>query len=85
LLDLFNSYRPKNRDVPNSVVGTLELLDRQLDRELVDYKKVIAADADGEPEQPVTSPRASPVTNAGDSGRLPAGPTPGNSAEHRAT
>jgi hypothetical protein len=44
LHDLFNSYRPRNRDVPDEVVQALPVLDGQLDKELVQYKSAQAAD-----------------------------------------
>ena len=69
LLDLFNSYRPKNQRVPNSVVGTLKLLDKQLDTELVDFEAVVAADADDGPDDDPGAPR--PPAPGRDTGRAP--------------
>lgn len=83
LIDLFNSYRPKNRRVPNSIVGTLELLDRQLDRELADYTKVIAAEADESAEEKGSVAVGPPPVP--DMGRPPAPLQPGNFAEQRVT
>jgi hypothetical protein len=80
LIDFFNSYRPKSRQVPNSVVGTLKLLDQQLDKELVDYAKVVAADADDLEERDDNAASAQPARDrsAGPPSPLP----PGNGAEH---
>ena len=54
LIDLFNSYRPRNRKVPDEVVGSLRVLDEQLDRELIPYSRVLAAEdaTDSEPRPP---------------------------------
>jgi hypothetical protein len=41
---LFNRYRPRNRTIPDEVVGALQVLDRQLETELVPYEKVLAAE-----------------------------------------
>lgn len=80
LLDLFNTYRPKSKTVPNSVVGTLQLLDSQLDKELVDYAKVAAADSDADEDssssdQAVVSQSSERVSIRGE----------GSSPEKRAT
>jgi hypothetical protein len=45
LHDLFNAYRPRNRDVPDEEVQALAVLDAQLDSELVPYQAVQAAEA----------------------------------------
>jgi hypothetical protein len=54
LIEMFNSYRPRNRKVPDEVVGSLRVLDEQLDRELIAYSNVLAAEdaTDSEPRQP---------------------------------
>lgn len=66
LIDLFNSYRPRNRPVPDEVAQSLEILDGQLDRELVPYAKIVAErnaeDAQGLPEAPRRIP---PIVNVG--------------------
>jgi hypothetical protein len=75
LLKLFNSYRPKNRPVPNSITGTLQLLDQMLDKELVDFKKVVAADADEGPDDDLSATSMPPPVPSQDvqrtDGRLP--------------
>lgn len=44
LIDLFNTYRPRNKEIPAEVVESLAVLDVQLDRELVPYATVMAAE-----------------------------------------
>lgn len=44
LNELFNSYRPRNRQVPDEVVGAVKILDQQLDKELAQYKLAIQGD-----------------------------------------
>ena len=47
---LFNRYRPRNRTIPDEVVGALQVLDGQLEKELVPFSKVLAAElGDGPP------------------------------------
>jgi hypothetical protein len=59
LIELFNRYRPKNRKVPDELIGPLEVLDKQLDQELVDYAKVLAAEVSESAESaPPPQPRA---------------------------
>lgn len=41
---LFNSYRPRSRQIPDEVVESLAILDDQLDQELVPFEKVLAAE-----------------------------------------
>ena len=84
LIDLFNSYRPKSRQVPNSVVGTLKVLDQQLDRELVDYAKVIAADSD-DAEEPGEVLSAMPTPARDRPSEQTPKPLPTGNSEHRAT
>ena len=56
LNDLFNRFRPRSRSVPDEVVGPLQVLDAQLDRELVEYAKVVAAEAAEDASEPIESP-----------------------------
>ena len=49
LNELFYSYRPRNRAVPDEVVGSLRVLDHQLDRDLVPFSTVLAADDEEQP------------------------------------
>ena len=58
LHELFNSYRPRNRDVPDEVVQSLAVLDAQLDRELVPYRQVAEPGDDTPPPQPPPNGRA---------------------------
>lgn len=44
LFELFNRYRPKNRKVPDSVLGAVQLLDKQLDEELAAFRDVEASE-----------------------------------------
>jgi hypothetical protein len=44
LNELFNMYRPRNRKIPDEVAGSLQVLDQQLDKILVPYRKVVAFD-----------------------------------------
>ncbi len=86
LIELFNRYRPKNRKVPDELVGPLKVLDGQLDQELVEYAKVVAADASESAEPPTQPPprargngtRATTSTQT----QSPAAP---NLPEHRAS
>jgi hypothetical protein len=50
LNELFYRYRPRNRAVPDEVIGSLGVLNKQLDRELVPIAKVLAADEDDTPQ-----------------------------------
>ena len=59
LNELFYRYRPRNRAVPDEVLGSLRVLDHQLDRELVPFSTVLAAEED-EATKP-TAPAARPV------------------------
>jgi hypothetical protein len=74
LVSLFNSYRPRTRNVANSVIGTLKLLDRQLDQELVDYAKIDAGESSDLPPEPrppiATKPPVRP-NGRGDQPELP--------------
>ncbi len=59
LIELFNRYRPKNRKVPDELIGPLQVLDKQLDQELVEYAKVVAAETSESAEPaPPPPPRA---------------------------
>jgi hypothetical protein len=60
LNELFNSYRPRNRAVPDEVAQSLGVLDKQLDRELVPISTVLAADEDDGAQPPARTP--SPAT-----------------------
>lgn len=60
LNDLFNKYRPRNQTIPDEVIGSLQVLDRQLDQELVPFARVLAAESSedaGPDDQPPTRPR----------------------------
>lgn len=57
LIDEFNRYRPRNRSIPDEVVGSLAALDLQLDRELVSIATLDAtedAEDAGLPAPPAT-------------------------------
>lgn len=41
LNEVFNSYRPRNRSVPDEVVGGVRVLDQQLEKELAQYKVAV--------------------------------------------
>ena len=41
---LFNRFRPRNRSIPDEVVDSLQILDEQLERELVPFARVLAAE-----------------------------------------
>ena len=56
LIELFNRYRPKNRKVPDELIGPLDVLDKQLDHELVEYAKIVAAEASENAEPPAQPP-----------------------------
>jgi hypothetical protein len=58
LNELFYRHRPRNRAVPDEVPGSLSILDKQLDRELVPFSTVLAADDD---DAPRALPPARPV------------------------
>jgi hypothetical protein len=47
---LFNRYRPRNRTIPDEVIGSLRVLDSQLEQELLPFSKVLAAELGDEPE-----------------------------------
>jgi hypothetical protein len=49
---LFNRYRPRNKTIPDEVVGSLQVLDSQLERELVPFSKVLAAELGDEQRPP---------------------------------
>ena len=57
LNELFYSYRPRNRAVPDEVIGSLRVLDHPLDRELVPFSTVLAADEDEPPGRNVSPAR----------------------------
>ena len=57
LHERFNAYRPRNREVPDEVVQALAVLDAQLDRELLPYGTVQAAEV---AEDDASVPPASP-------------------------
>lgn len=86
LIELFNRYRPKNRKVPDELIGPLEVLDKQLNQELVDYAKVLAAEANDSAE-PTPPPPPRPRTNGARPTASTAAPPPTgvNSPEDRAT
>lgn len=60
---LFNRFRPRNRTIPDEVVDSLQVLDEQLERELVHYSKVLAAENGDEP-QPLQAPSPAIATGA---------------------
>ena len=70
LHELFNTYRPRNRDVPDEVVQALAVLDAQLDKELLPYKAVQAAEVE-EDDAPVHPAQTSPNGRATDTPPLP--------------
>lgn len=49
LIEEFNRYRPRNRAVPDEVIGALKTLDHQLDREIVPISTVVAAEEEDRP------------------------------------
>jgi hypothetical protein len=59
LNELFNSFRPRNKKIPDEVVGSLQVLDEQLDKLLVPYKKVEAFE-DAEDSDALSPAPASP-------------------------
>ena len=70
LHDLFNSYRPRNRDVPDEIVESLAVLDAQLDKELVPYQIVQAAETAEENASVAPPPQPAP------NGKVPDSPAP---------
>ena len=64
LNDTFNRFRPRNRRVPDDVIGELKTLDQQLDRELVRFGVVEAWEA-GEETAAVPAPVQPPPVNGG--------------------
>lgn len=65
LIEEFNRYRPRNRAVPDEVIGGLKTLDHQLDREIVPISTVVAAEEDDRPTTRSPSVRRStPVARA---------------------
>lgn len=62
LIEEFNRYRPRNRAVPDEVIGGLKTLDHQLDREIVPISTVVAADEEDRPSvRPASVRRSAPV------------------------
>jgi hypothetical protein len=62
LIEEFNRYRPRNRAVPDEVIGGLKTLDHQLDREIVPISTVVAAEEEERPAvRPVSVRRSAPV------------------------
>jgi hypothetical protein len=59
LHDLFNSYRPRNRKVPDEVAGSLAVLEQQLDRTLVPIANVLASESVADQLLPSPSPTVS--------------------------
>lgn len=53
LNDLFNKHRPRNRSIPDEVVGPLRVLDEQLDSEIVSIDR-IRAEEEAESEAPAS-------------------------------
>jgi hypothetical protein len=70
LHDLFNSYRPRNRDVPDEVVQSLAVLDAQLDKELLPYSVVQAAEVAEDDSQ--VPPTRTPPANGRATDTIPA-------------
>lgn len=62
LNELFYRYRPRNRAVPDEVIGSLGVLNKQLDRELVPIAKVLAADEDDTPQVNASAVELAPVS-----------------------
>ena len=60
LIDLFNKYRPRNRTIPDEVIGALRVLDDLLDRELVPYAVVLAAE-NNDQQPPAAASAPSPL------------------------
>lgn len=61
LIEEFNRYRPRNRAVPDEVIGGLKTLDHQLDREIVPISTVVAADEDDRPSRAPSVRKSPPV------------------------
>jgi hypothetical protein len=64
LNELFYQYRPRNRAVPDEVVGSLSILDKQLDRDLVPFATVLAADDEDVPRPAATPPPLRPIPSS---------------------
>lgn len=64
LNELFNSYRPRNRAVPDEVAQSLGVLDKQLDGELVPFSTVLAAEDEGQPRPAPVAPPPRPSTTS---------------------
>ncbi len=58
LIDIFNRYRPRNKSIPDEVIGGLVVLDAQLEKELVPYARVVAAE-EAEDSAPPSRPQQS--------------------------
>lgn len=60
LIDTFNLYRPRNKSIPDEVIGALAVLDAQLEKEIVPFAQVVAAE---EAEDRTAPARPRSVTN----------------------
>jgi hypothetical protein len=69
LNELFNAHRPRNRAIPDEVVGPLRVLDEQLDREIVSIDRIRAAEEEeGTGRRPPTGPANARGRHRGDPG-----------------
>lgn len=62
LIDTFYRYRPRNKSIPDEVIGGLLVLDTQLEKELVPFARVVAAE-EAEDNAPPSRPRPAISTN----------------------
>jgi hypothetical protein len=76
LNELFYKFRPRNRAVPDEVIGSLKVLDQSLDRELVPISKVLDSEDD-------TSPPIRPPPQQVEAATPQSGATPGNQPNQR--
>lgn len=74
LIETFNRYRPRNKSIPDEVIGALAILDAQLEKELIPFAQVVAAeDADeiAPPTRTVNNARPAAATQPGDGVQMP--------------
>ncbi len=74
LIETFNRYRPRNKSIPDEVIGALAILDAQLEKELVPFAQVVAAeDADeaAPPARTVNNVRPVAATRPGGGVQMP--------------
>ena len=69
---VFNTHRPRNRSIPDEVVGPLRVLDEQLERELVSIEQIRREEEGPEPKPPLglSNGRATPTRPTGDGARF---------------